>query len=66
LATLESGTLFFAGEILSPDGRLHWRREDGITANDAADAAALGRKLGAAIRAEAGEEFIQALDKRGW
>ena len=26
----------------------------------------LGRKLGAAIRAEAGENFIQSLDKRGW
>jgi hydroxymethylbilane synthase len=75
LATIQDGTLSFLGEVLSPDGAQHWRREEaialgGITEAAAlggiTEAAALGRKLGRLIRAEAGEEFIQNLDKRGW
>ena len=66
LARLSGGKLSLLGEVLSPDGAKRWRRSETILAGSLADAAALGRKLGAAIRAEAGENFIQSLDKRGW
>ena len=64
LATIKAGKLHLVGEVLSPDGKQHWRREETITLPG--DAAALGRKLGASIRAQAGEAFIQSLEKRGW
>jgi len=64
LATVKAGTLHLVGEVLSPDGKQHWRREDSISLPG--DAVALGMKLGKAIRAEAGEAFIQSLEKRGW
>jgi hydroxymethylbilane synthase len=66
LAMIDCGRLFFLGEVLSPDGAQHWRRQDSITLGGANEAAAFGRNLGAAIRAEAGEDFIQSLEKRGW
>ena len=44
----------------------HWRREEAITLGGIAEAAAFGRRLGGLVRADAGEEFIQSLDKRGW
>ena len=66
LATIRDGKLSLLGEVLSPDGAQHWRREETIAVGGIAEAAALGRKLGGLIRAEAGEEFIQNLDKRGW
>lgn len=68
LARINHGMLHFLGEILTPDGKARWRREE-ITAlgGDACgDAAAFGRRIGAQIRAEAGETFIQSLEKRGW
>src|SRR5262249_310350 len=52
LAKIKQGHLAFIGEILSPDGAKRWRREETILLGDAASASALGRKLGAAIRAE--------------
>jgi hydroxymethylbilane synthase len=64
LATIKGDKLHLVGEVLSPDGKQRWRREDSIQLP--CDAAALGRKLGAAIRAEAGEAFIQSLEKRVW
>ncbi len=64
LATIKGGTLHLVGEVLSPDGKQHWRREDSITLPG--DAAALGKTLGAFIRTQAGEAFIQSLEKRGW
>lgn len=66
LATITGTTLSFRGEILSPDGTLRWRREENVRLGTAADAAALGHRLGASIRADAGEDFIQNLEKRGW
>ena len=68
LARVNANTLSFRGEVLSPDGAQRWRRDESIPlgANPNEQAAALGRKLGAVIRAEAGENFIQSLDKRGW
>ena len=68
LARINHGMLHFLGEILTPDGKTRWRREE-ITAlggDPVGDAAAFGRRLGAQIRAEAGETFIQSLEKRGW
>ena len=64
LATIKNGKLHLVGEVLSPDGTIHWRREDAIALPG--DAATLGRKLGAQIRGLAGEAFIQSLEKRGW
>jgi hydroxymethylbilane synthase len=66
LARTDGGKLSFVGEVLSPDGAQQWRREETIALGGIAEAAALGRKAGALIRAEAGEDFIQSLDKRGW
>lgn len=68
LARLTDNHLHFLGEVLTPDGKVRWRREERIAlgADAKADAARLGRRLGAEIRAEAGETFIQSLEKRGW
>ena len=66
LATINGRNLFFLGEILSPDGVERWRREETLILGTLDDARALGRMLGAAIREEAGEAFIQSLEKRGW
>jgi hydroxymethylbilane synthase len=64
LATIKAGKLHLVGEVLSPDGKRHWRREESMALPG--DAAALGRKLGLSIRHQAGEAFIQSLEKRGW
>ena len=66
LARQEGNRLSFAGEVLSPDGAKRWRKDGSLENATPESAAMLGRKLGAAIRAEAGETFIQSLDKRGW
>ena len=66
LAMIKDGKLNFIGEVLTPDGATRWRREESIPLPDQTGADALGQKLGAAIRAEAGEDFIQSLEKRGW
>jgi hydroxymethylbilane synthase len=59
LAKVDGGTLHFAGEALTPDGAKRWRRSATIALgnNPLANADALGRKLGAEIRAEAGVDF---------
>jgi len=53
------GALTFVGEVLTPDGTRRWRRTAAIAlaANPHVDADALGRRLGAEIRAEAGSDF---------
>ena len=68
LARLHADTLHFLGEVLTPDGRKRWRREERLTlgADAKADARRVGHRLGHDIRAEAGESFIQSLEKRGW
>ena len=63
LARIEDGALFFRGEVLTPDGTRCWRRSETIAANG--DAAALGDRLGRAIRAEAGDAFILQTGQ-GW
>jgi len=68
LARINNGMLHFLGEILTPDGKMRWRREEttALGGDACGDAAAFGRRIGAQIRAEAGETFIQSLEKRGW
>lgn len=55
------GRLRLVGEILSPDGGIHFRAERQAAAEDAV---ALGRAVAAELRAEAGEAFFAALDGR--
>lgn len=59
LATVENRQLHFIGEVLTPDGSRRWRRTATIelegNLQQAADA--LGRRLGADIRNEAGSDF---------
>lgn len=68
LATVVEGTLAFQGEVLTPDGKHRWRRSETIAlGNDAAAAArALGLKLGADIRAEAGPLYTAHFGDNGW
>ena len=66
LTRLEGQTLHLLGEVLAPDGNRRWRKEGSAQVRGTQEAAGLGRKIGAAIRAEAGEAFIQSLEKRGW
>ena len=68
LARRKDNQLHFLGEVLTPDGKKRWRREEWLRLGDdaTAEAARLGYKLGHEIRAEAGEDFIQSLEKRGW
>ncbi|HKD48825.1 MAG TPA: hydroxymethylbilane synthase [Rhizomicrobium sp.] len=68
LARLTNRDLHLLGEVLTPDGKKRWRREEWRTlGTDAkAEAAEFGHALGRDVRAEAGEAFIQSLEKRGW
>ncbi len=60
LARCDGKRLAFIGETLTPDGKRRWRRETGIVlGQDAlADARALGARLGAEIRGEAGDAIV--------
>jgi hydroxymethylbilane synthase len=66
-AKVDGQKLSFIGEFLSLDGAKCWRKAANIVlgANARADAEALGRKLGAEIRAEAGLDF-QPEKMNGW
>ena len=68
LATISDGTLHFLGEVLTPDGKHRWRRQDRIPlGNDPRAAAeALGLRLGADIRAEAGPLYAAHSGSNGW
>jgi hydroxymethylbilane synthase len=59
IAQLEDGKLHFTGELLTPDGSRRWRRTATIEldGNPHVAADALGRRLGADIRNEAGSDF---------
>ncbi len=67
LAKVDGKKLSFIGEVLTPNGAKHWRRtasiELGADLYESADA--LGRRLGAEIRAEAGSDF-QPDKMNGW
>jgi len=60
LARAGAGSFTFAGEALTPDGTVRWRREAKVTlgANAFADARALGLRLGREIREEAGDALV--------
>ena len=68
LATEMEGMLSFLGEVLTPDGKHCWRRQETITLGDAplAAARALGLKLGAEIVAEAGPLYKTHFGDNGW
>lgn len=68
LATEVEGTLSFLGEVLTPDGKHRWRRQETILLGDAPLKAAreLGLKLGAEIRAEAGPLYTAHFGDNGW
>jgi len=68
LAGIASGRLTLLGEVLTPDGKHRWRREESVALGQDASAAArtLGLKLGADIRAEAGPLYIAHFGDKGW
>jgi hydroxymethylbilane synthase len=67
-AAVMDGTLTFLGEVLTPDGQHCWRRREGVAlGGDAlATARALGLKLGAQIKAEAGPLYTAHFSNQGW
>ena len=68
LAIVDGTDLSFRGEVLTPDGVHRWRRRAVIAlgADPAADARALGLKLGAEIRTEAGSLYQAHFGEKGW
>jgi hydroxymethylbilane synthase len=68
LAGVASGRLTLLGEVLTPDGKHRWRREESVALGSDASAAAraLGLKLGADIRAEAGPLYTAHFGDSGW
>jgi hydroxymethylbilane synthase len=68
LASITGGQLTLLGEVLTPDGKHRWRREESVALGPDAFAAAraLGLKLGADIRAEAGPLYTAHFGDRGW
>lgn len=60
LARRNGAWLDFIGETLTPDGTVRWRRSERIALADdgLAEASALGARLGAEIRAEAGDAIL--------
>ena len=65
LARIEGGRLNFIGEVLTPDGKHRWRRDGGCAATMDA-AMALGARLGADVRAEAGPLYSAHFGDSGW
>jgi hydroxymethylbilane synthase len=67
-AKLDGDVLTFLGEVLTPDGVHRWRRQDRVTLGDdaMATARALGLKLGAEIRTEAGPLYTAHFGDNGW
>ena len=67
-ARVVDGTLVFLGEVLTPDGKHCWRREHSVAlgADGEAAARALGLKLGAEIKAEAGALYQAHFGDNGW
>ncbi len=67
-AAIADGRLSFLGEVLTPDGKHRWRRQERVApGNDAmATARKLGLKLGAEIKAEAGPLYQAHFGDNGW
>jgi hydroxymethylbilane synthase len=68
MARIEDDRLTLLGEVLTPDGKHRWRRQDSValSAEACTDARTLGLKLGAEIRAEAGPLYTAHFGDKGW
>jgi hydroxymethylbilane synthase len=68
MARIDNGTLFFLGEVLTPDGKHCWRRRESVAlGSDALETArALGLKLGGEIKTEAGPLYQAHFGDNGW
>lgn len=68
MAHIDNGTLSFLGEVLTPDGKHRWRRQHSVAlgSDHIAAARALGLKLGAEIKAEAGPLYTSHFGDSGW
>ncbi|MBA2588283.1 MAG: hydroxymethylbilane synthase [Alphaproteobacteria bacterium] len=68
MARIEDGNLSFLGEVLTPDGKQCWRRRESVAlGSDGIETArALGLKLGAQIKAEAGPLYQAHFGDGGW
>ena len=68
LAKIADGRLAFLGEVLTPDGKHCWRRSGtaGLDDDPIAAARALGLRLGAEIKAEAGPLYQTHFGDKGW
>jgi hydroxymethylbilane synthase len=68
MARIADSKLAFLGEVLTPDGQHCWRRREAVAlGSDALETArALGLKLGAEIKAEAGPLYQTHFGDNGW
>src|SRR3569833_919204 len=68
LASIANGRLTLLGEVLTPDGKHRWRREESVALGADANATARtqSHKLGTDIRAEAGPLYTAHFGDRGW
>jgi hydroxymethylbilane synthase len=68
MAKIADGTLSFLGEVLTPDGKHCWRREGTVVvgAEPMTAARALGLRLGAESKAEAGPLYQAHFGDNGW
>jgi len=68
MASVSGGQLSFLGEVLTPDGRHCWRRQEivALTGDGIATARALGLRLGAEIKTEAGPLYQAHFGDNGW
>jgi hydroxymethylbilane synthase len=68
LAAIRDGQLSFLGEVLTPDGKHCWRRHETIALgkDGLAIARALGLRLGADIKTEAGPLYQAHFGDNGW
>src|SRR6201996_5390910 len=67
-AEIRGGQLTFLGEVLTPDGKHCWRRRESVALGDdgLSTARALGLRLGAEIKAEAGPLYQAHFGDNGW
>ena len=68
MAQIDNGTLVFLGEVLTPDGKHCWRRRESapLGSDPTESARALGLKLGAQIKTEAGPLYQSHFGDNGW
>jgi hydroxymethylbilane synthase len=68
LASIADGRLMLLGEVLTPDGKHRWRRQDSVAldADACTTARTLGLKLGVDIRTEAGPLYTAHFGDKGW